>query len=160
MRKHSSADDIIVPVYRVHPIDKRNVQSRTRRARLKFVVDVGPGNQIVAGLRIGIAAAQNRPEAIGGHILRFRDVHPVRLSHLPDFFFERHLPQDGQSLFVIARKDAAARRRSRATGQKRGTCQRRAAGVEKGSSGCLHEPKRICIVIVLQSAAKKTSFNP
>ncbi len=49
---------------------------------------------------IGIAAAEDGAEAVVGDVVGVLDEELVGLGHLPDFFVERHLFQDGYRLIA------------------------------------------------------------
>ena len=92
---------------------------RDRRARdLIFVIHVSPGNEIVAGFRVGIAAAQDGAEAVVGDVVGILDEELVRLRHLADFFVERHLVKDGAGLSVVTGENAGA------NGSAAGACEK------------------------------------
>jgi len=77
-----------------------------KRRLLIEVVRVGPGDQVITGFRIRIAAAQHRTQAVVRNIVRTLQVVLVRLGHLPDFFGKRHLRQNSSRLLVVLRKTA------------------------------------------------------
>ncbi len=107
LREASGADDVVVAVDRVNAIDERDFQTRVCGARLITVIHVRPGDEIVAGFGIGIAAAEDGAEAVVGDVVGVLDEELVGLGHLADFFVERHLFEDGESLGVVAGENAS-----------------------------------------------------
>src|SRR5581483_4835105 len=58
VREDGRADHVVVAVHRVNAVNDRDAEARSQRALLKAVIHVGPGDQIIARFRVGIAAAE------------------------------------------------------------------------------------------------------
>ena len=75
-----------------------------------MVVEIGPGLQIVAGLGIGIAAAQQRAQMILDDVVLAVQEHLIRLGHLPDLLVQRQGGEQLAGLGIESRKPPAWRR--------------------------------------------------
>ena len=95
VREDHGAEHVAVAVDRVDAVDDRNAKPRLEGVLLALVVDIGPGFEAVALLRIGAAAAENRADEILFDVAEVvLDVLQLGLGHLADFFVERHLRDD------------------------------------------------------------------
>src|SRR4051812_21757193 len=62
VREDGRAEHVAVAVHRVYAVENRDAEPSLDGARLVLVVNVRPGFEAVAGLRVGVAAAQERAE--------------------------------------------------------------------------------------------------
>ncbi len=104
VREQRGADDVALPVHGIDAEQHRNRLAAVRgvhRHRIERIGQRQPFGRrgVVAAARIGIAAGQDRPQAIGAYVLR-RQAADIALHQLADLFLHRHGgDQVGEALF-------------------------------------------------------------
>ena len=136
VREHHRADDVAVPVHRVDAVEQWNLQARLQRVRLVLLVHRAPVLDRV-GLRIRVAAAQHRAEAVLLDLGGVLDEELIGLRHLRDLLLERHPREEGLGLRV-EREELGLRRHGRGPGRGNDADDERQCQAGQGSNSNGH----------------------
>ena len=97
LREQRAADQVVVAVHRVDAEQHRDRQAPARGIHRRAVERIGQllplrGRTVLLAVRPGVAAGQDRAEAVGAHVVRGH-VLDVGLDHLPNLVLHRHFRQ-------------------------------------------------------------------